>query len=292
MKKIALFCIAVILTFSVFSQDLIVTNDGDSINCNITKVKHDKIYFTFKHDEEFRSTLLLTSGIKVHIFDYYPESNIPEGKIIGHENFQHLRLAVNGGFSNRIARISDDVPDILVDYLKNLNRGYHFGADISYFISEPIGFGIKTCFFKTSNSINNIGFDVEDGLGTTVNGQISDDITISFIAPSFTTRFYNGDKSNAFYSCFAIGYVGYKNNSVYYDSFKITGNTVGLSLDIGYDIGLSDNLSLGFQVSLITGTLIEMQVDNGKHKETVKLEKGEYENLSRIDFSVGLRFNK
>jgi hypothetical protein len=67
---------------------------------------------------------------------------------------------------------------------------------------------------------------------------------------------------------------------------------VGLSFDIGYDFALSENLSLGFHISSLTGTLFEYVWNDGGRTETIKLEKGEYESLNRIDFSVGLRFGK
>ena len=90
----------------------------------------------------------------------------------------------------------------------------------------------------------------------------------------------------------SLGYMGYSNDKVIIDKYKMTGSTMGLSFDVGYDIGLSENLSLGFQISFLTGTLFEYDWNDGTKTETIKLEKGEYESLNRIDFSVGLRFSK
>src|SRR5699024_11256876 len=56
----ALFCL---LAKILYAQDLIVTDDGDSINCKITKVKADHIYFTFKHKEDVRSTLISVENV-------------------------------------------------------------------------------------------------------------------------------------------------------------------------------------------------------------------------------------
>jgi len=90
----------------------------------------------------------------------------------------------------------------------------------------------------------------------------------------------------------SLGYMGYSNDKVIIDKYIMTGSTIGLSFDIGYDIGLSDNLSLGFQLSFLTGTLFEYDWKDGTTTETINLEKGEYESLNRIDFSLGLRFSK
>ena len=76
---------------TLFAQDLILTNQGDSINCKITKVKTDNIYFTFKHKDEFRSTLLPLADIVTHQFNFYQTGEVKEEYIVGYENYQHFR---------------------------------------------------------------------------------------------------------------------------------------------------------------------------------------------------------
>jgi hypothetical protein len=55
-----LFTLMFFLTYltNVRSQDLIVTEKGDSLNCKITQIKSKYIYFTFKYENEIRNTLL------------------------------------------------------------------------------------------------------------------------------------------------------------------------------------------------------------------------------------------
>lgn len=290
MKNIFIIALLVFISNSIYSQDLIVTNEGDSINCKITKVKADNIYFTFKYKDEIRSTLLPMTGVKIHQFDYYQNSEVPEGKVLGYENYQHFRLAVNGGYSYLTAKVGESVPGDFKDYIKELKSGYHLGGDLTYFFTEPLGFGIKYYLFKSSNSLDNIYREDSDGNRTY--GKMSDDLTISFIGPTFSTRLLNHNKNKAFIMNVSLGYMGYSNDKIIIDKYKMTGSTVGLSFDIGYDFALSENLSLGFHISSLTGTLFEYVWNDGGRTETIKLEKGEYESLNRIDFSVGLRFGK
>lgn len=290
MRKLLIVAVLIFVSNSIFSQDLIVTNDGDSINCKITKVKTDNIYFTFKHKDEIRSTLLSVSNIKTHQFDYYQTSEVPKDKVVGYENYQHFRIAINGGYSYQTAKIAESVPSDFKNYISELKSGYHFGGELTYYFTEPLGFGLKYYLFKSSNSLDNIYLEDTDGNRTY--GKMSDDLTISFIGPSFSTRLLSHDKKNAFLMNLSLGYMGYSNDKVIIDKYKMTGSTMGLSFDIGYDIGLSENLSLGFQISYLTGTLFEYDWNDGIKTETIKLEKGEYESLNRIDFSVGLRFSK
>lgn len=290
MKKFLALAFLFILANSIYSQDLIVTTSGDSINCKITKLKQENIYFTFKHKEEIRSTLLPMSNIKIHQFNYYQTSEVPKGKIIGFNNYKHVRLAINGGYSYHTASVGDGVPSDFNNYVNQLKSGYHIGGDFTYYFTEPLGVGFKYCVFKTSNSMDNIYRT--DSYGYTTYGKMSDDLTISFAGPTFSTRILNSNKTNAFLTSLSMGYLSYSNNKVLIEKYKMTGSTVGLGLDIGYDIELSKNLSLGFQISFITGSLFKYELDNGVSIQTIELDNDEAENLNRIDFSVGLRFNK
>jgi len=285
-----IFLLVPLLNNRVTSQDLIITNEGDSINCKITKIKSDFVYFTFKYKDEIRSTLLPMSDLKYHQLDFYHSSEVPKDKVIGYGNYQHFRIAISGGYSYRTAKVGESVPNDFKDYVKELKSGFHFGGDAIYYITEPLGFGVKYFISKSSNSMNNIY--VEDTDGNRIYGKMSDDITISFIGPTFSTRFLSHDKRNAFIMNFSLGYMGYSNDKVIVDNYKMTGRTLGMAFDIGYDIGLSEYLSLGFQISYISGTLFEYDWYDGTTTVTIDLEKGEYEGLNRIDFSVGLRFSK
>lgn len=290
MRKLLILAVLIFVSNSIFSQDLIVTNEGDSINCKITKVKTDNIYFTFKHKDEIRSTLLPISSIKTYQFDYFQTSEVPKDKVVGYENYQHFRIALNGGYSYQTAKVAESVPSDFKDYISELKSGYHFGGDLTYYFTEPLGFGFKYYLLKSSNSLDNIYLEDTDGNRTY--GKMSDDLTISFVGPTFSTRLLSHNKKNALLMNLSLGYIGYSNDKIIIDEYKMTGSTMGLSFDIGYDIGLSENLSLGFQISFLSGTLFEYDWNDGSKTETIDLEEGEYESLNRIDFSVGLRFSK
>ena len=149
----------IILLFSslynvlIYSQDLIVTNEGDSINCKITKIKADYVYFTFKHKEEIRNTLLPISDITKYHYNYYQHREVPKEKVVGYEKYQHFRMSLNGGYSYQTARVHESVPVDFKDYIKEMKKGYHFGGDLTYYFTEPLGFGFKYFIFKTSNEM-------------------------------------------------------------------------------------------------------------------------------------------
>jgi hypothetical protein len=287
-RALVLICIS-FFTVLCIGQDLIVTNTGDSINCKITKVKPDNIYFTFKYKSEIRNTLLPVTDIKTYQQNYYSKSEIPLDKQFP-GNFKHLRIGLNGGYSLETAKIDASYSDILTKYYKELRSGFNLGASLTYYFSESLGFGFKYSRFMTSNSIDYVQINL--GNGNTFSGKLGDDIKISFYGPSFSTRLMNRNKMNAFIFNYSVGYLAYKDNEVFGGPYKVTGGTFGMDLDLGYDVGISKKLSLGFQLSLVSGILTKYTIDDGYSSTTYKLEKDEYESLYRVDFSIGLRFNK
>lgn len=290
MKRYIIVVISFVFVSCLYSQDLILTSKGDSINCKITKIKSDYIYFTFKHKEEIRNTLLSVSAIKDYRVDYFTVSEVPQHKIVGYQDYKHFRISLNAGFSYQTAKIHQSVPSEFRNYVNDLKSAYHFGFDLSYFFSEYVGFGLKYSMFQSSNSMDNIY--IEDSTGFREYGKMSDDIKISFFGPMISTRLLSYNSKNALIISLALGYMNYQNDKILVNKYIMSGNTFGLSIGIGYDIGLSEDLSLGFEISAISGTLFEYKWNDGKSTEIVKLKNGEYESLSRIDFSIGLRFSK
>lgn len=86
--------------------------------------------------------------------------------------------------------------------------------------------------------------------------------------------------------------MNYKNNAILMDSFTLEGNTVGLAFDIGYEIGISSNLSIGCNATFYSGFLTNIESNDGVTLMDIELEPGEFESLHRLDFSVGLRYSK
>lgn len=290
MKKILFLLFFLNCFISVFAQDLIVTKDGDSINCKITKITKDNIYFTFRHKNEIRHTLLPVTELKDHQSDYFQVSDIPKEKQPGKRNYPHIRIAFNGGYGYRTSGISSTVPSDFRDYTKELFSGYQYGGDFTYYFSETLGMGLKYSSFNASNSLDNVY--VEDSNGNRRYGKMSDAIKISFVGPGFSTRFLNRNKKNAFLMNMALGYMGYKNNFMLVDPYKMNGSTMGIAFDFGYDFTISKNLILGAQISAISGVLTGYQLNDGNTTQKIDLEKENYEGLNRIEISVGVRFSK
>jgi len=278
MKKIWMILVmAGMYQVTALAQDLVVTSDGDSLNCKITQIKGDYVYFTFKYQNEIRNTLLPVTKVKFYQYNYYAVPDVLPFQIVGYQpEFPHWRLAFNVGWSYRTPRIADGLDPVVREHIRKLKTGFAITLDASYFFTEMFGAGFKYDMFKSSNST-----PILDG-----------NINLNFIGPAFAMRFYNHTKTNCWFMDYGIGYMGYRENmSVPGTTISMKGNTAGFVMDIGYDFALSKNWSAGIQLSLLSGMLSEMDITTNGVTEKVTLEKGQFEGLHRLNISVGLRCN-
>jgi hypothetical protein len=288
MKRPVVLLFVFFVSLSVFSQDLIVTNEGDSINCRIIKVKSDNIYFLFRNKLEVKTSQLPLSKTDYHQYNFYTKSLIPKDWNTGIGREKRFQISVDGGLTYRIAKFSEDVPPDLYEYMQKLRLGFNFGTSLTYYPSESYGFGLNYHHFNASNSIDNIY--LEDLNGNRRKGRLADNIGVSFYGGFFTSRLRSSNKQNSLLFRTSVGYMEYKNDCYVIDHYNISGGTVGFGVDFGYDYEIAENFLVGIQLSLVTGTLSKYQISDGRTVQTVVLEKGNYESLSRIDLTIGIRF--
>lgn len=275
---------------NMFSQDLIVTNADDSLVCKINQITHDRVYFTFRNNSEMKNTFLAPNQIKTYEYNYYHNIDVPEDIIVSKQIYPRVRFSFNGGWSYQTSKIEDNLSSDMKEYTQGLQSGYHLGGDITCFVTEPIGIGFKYLLFKSSNSIENVDIDIKDGPHGF--GSMSDNIAITFFGPSFNLRLLSSNKRNALLFGLSIGYLGFKDKStILNNDLTMTGSTIGIVYDLGYDIGISEIMSLGFNIALLRGTLNEYELSNGSKTQTTHLDKDPYLGLGHIDLSIGLKIN-
>lgn len=289
MKKYLFLFLIFACSYNLFAQDLIVTQQGDSVNCKITNMTTDFIYFTFNHKGEIRNTLLPSKDVKSYQTNYFQQNNIPADKIVVAKNYKHWRFAIDAGSGYRTAK-AYNVPAQLQSYVENLRWGKHLGGEICYYYNENFGIGAK---YVVSNSYEKYSdnYAFTDLYGNTLYGEMSDDITIRFAGPYFGFRYLSKNHRNVFLMNISIGYMDYVNNTYLPYKTKISGNTIGSAIQFGYDFNLSESFAIGCKLSYLQGVIKEITVINSYYIGEVELDSKSYEGLQRLDFSLGLRLN-
>jgi len=203
----------------------------------------------------------------------------------------HFRIGLHGGWSYMIAKVSDDVPADFRSYVKELKSGYHYGGNAIYFFNSSLGVGIEYSGFRTANEMDNV-WAMDTVTKAVRTGKMRDDITISFIGPSFSSRFITGANDNFhIISSISLGYLSYKNKAVLFDAYTLTSGTVGLGLTIGFDFKVEENIFLGAGLNYLSGSLSYYDYKDANSSERIELPEDNREGISRIDVSAGVRFN-
>lgn len=188
-----------------------------------------------------------------------------------------------------LGKVSSSVPLEFHPHFDALKTGYSVGGDAAYFFNRMIGIGVKYSMFRSAHSMD---IEVTDPVTyNLVTGKLSDDLNIQYFGPSFNMRIMSESQAVQFIPYASIGYVSYKNNAVFVTGYQVRGNTFAYALGAGLDIALHRNIALGVDVSGILGGLDQLEVTDESGTRTLKLNTGQYESVSRIDVSGGLRFN-
>ncbi|MCL2072972.1 MAG: hypothetical protein FWH18_03560 [Marinilabiliaceae bacterium] len=292
MKKIffGLFGIFLIIN-NLQAQDLIVTNSGDSLNCKITKITKDYVYFTFKHNEEIRNTLLPTNQISEQQKEYFLESELPV-KYTYKAKFPHFRVAVDGGWQYRTAKLVEGIDPTLQNHYIKMKSGFHYDLHAAFFFIESLGVEVMFSQQLFGNSLGYGSLTDIDGylIGE---GVFNEKMSFNYIGANFLCRLFNSTKKNNWLFSVGFGYMGY-NDRLLFDNverLKVTAVTFGTYMAVGYDIGISDNFGIGLKISTISGFFSNYTQTRDGITTNETMPENTFEGLGTVKLSIGLRFN-
>jgi hypothetical protein len=286
MKKIYLLVLLAQVFCSAKAQDLIVTKEGDSLNCRIKKMSAEYIHFAFRHKGELRQTLLLKSEVRYVQKGYYTVSEVPE-EIKEKVRYKRFTAGFGGGLSYVVTPAGET--NGLSSYLEELRTGHHYAVNGSFYFNEYLGLGLRYSYFNTRHQLDNVYAVYPDG--STRNGTISDNITCNLIAPALTTRLISGSRKFVFRSDFAAGLFTYHNEGKAFDSFELRGSTFSLMWGLGAESMLSSDVSLVFDFHYVSATLYELSGTYQGRNRVIRYDRGNGAGVSRIDASVGVKIH-
>ena len=194
-----------------------------------------------------------------------------------------LRIAVQGGWGYRTARISEDIDvPALRDHMKRLKSGYVLGADAAWYMSS-IGIGVT---YHDMHSYDNAGKIQTQGAAASSN--FTEEIGITYLAPQISSRYVVG-RHNMLIDI-SLGYLSYRNHTFQGSDYRINGKTLGYGADLKYDFAITPRFAVGASFTAVTGTLRSIKIGAGSQTYEQELEKGQYESLNHIVLSAGIRF--
>jgi len=271
----------------LLAQDLIVTNSGDSLKCQIQEISGDLIHITFTEDSVEKKAVISMSAVRTYIVDYQNnwEDVVPPADEPTHPKY---RVSVGGGLSEFLGRVPNNIPQSLKAYVEELKSGNHFAADLGFYLQENLGLGLKYSLFKTKNQKENIS--IIDSTGAFRFGNLKDDITVQYFGPSLIMRQSMPNGGAHVVGSISFGLLTYLNNATVIDKFKLVGSTLAFSGDIGLDFQLEGGFHLGVVFGLTFASIKELVISGNGTTQSVNLTGFENANPSRFDLGVGLRY--
>lgn len=278
MKKTFFTFLLSLFSIALFSQDLIVSTANDSISANITKVTKDMVTFQILDNGVLRTRSYPIEHIADIKYGYFEQE---KKEVSPMSNF---RIGVQGGYSYQTGKVPQTL-DMYENYLKKLKSGYHLGVDVSYYITEKLGVGAKVNFVRSTNSQDDVFMYYEDSY---ISPYLSDKVNIIYVGPTFALRIPDKSKKHAFIANASVGYINYKDkfDSDILSSRTIKGQTVGGSIDAGYDFRVGEGIAIGVQAAWYIGVLSKVKDGN----TTITYGKGEKKGVGHLDLTVGIRF--
>jgi len=286
MKQLFVIVIFFLTIGASYSQDLIVTNQGDSIECKITKVSEQYVHFTVYDGTGLiltRSRLPLSEVASYAQAEDASEATPPPEQEIKREDLfvldsysiPNFRLAVNSGFTYQFAGY-DGRPN---SYKNQVQTLWGFGGELDYFFPRTnVGIGFKYHYaFTRANEdfllVDGSILELRDeliqfnyyGIAIILRKIASDDQVIQFHLTG-GTLLYRSD---------------YLLDGV---PFNEEGDTFGGGFGVGYDYRLSERFGVGISLDLMLAQLSQIAFNGNP----VNLDF----DVSRIDLTVGLRIYK
>jgi hypothetical protein len=235
---------------------------------------------------------------------------IPFYAIIAQENqssaVSRWKVAAHAGMGRLLAsteraeKIMTDelfVPSRQVeDYYGKLRTGLVLSGDIHYIIKNIWGVGVKYLNSRNSTS-GDLTVDMHDRVNF-FTLRPDEKIYLNYIGPSLLVqrRIGKGNKwmcsvqASAGYAMFRDE-VRFAPNIEGFNNYLVKGGALGENVELSVEYFLLRHLSVAAGASLFRSVFGKVKYVDAQRTQTISLEKENYENLSHISISIGLKYH-
>ena len=284
------FCFALLFFLSLIgysnAQDTIITTQGDTLECKITRVTDEFIHFSVF---DRSGVLLMRSRIPISGVTSYvqTETDSSDNSDTKNEEFDpsfyeqrepdFVRLAISSGYTYQFGGY-EGLPQTYVSKITSL---WNIGAELHLFTSENFGIGLK--YNRIATPVSHQFIPPLITFFDTISN-IEEDVRFSYLALSLMGRQILDNPNHIIYFEASGGIVNYNDNgTIDGTSFFESGDAFGLALGVGYDYAINSYFGLGLKIEVNLATLNSLNL-NGTNVTGTDF------NVSRIDFTAGIRF--
>lgn len=287
MKKIFLLILLFTSKF-LFSQDLVVTQKNDSIECKVVSAQNSfTIYKTYVAGIQQSRAINNKDVLKIDYNYYLTHPSKINRKVVikSNKNPKTTSFNVGLGYTGLFDLYRED-PALPTygEYLKELSNSFSLHAEIQQSLTQKFGLSFRYDFFKSKAQDNALQFNYQ---GSTYYFQIEDEVTIHTLSPGLYYKFPLVPELMNINTFAAFDYNFFDNptliNNVSYDVY---GQKLGLSIGAAYEYIINESTAISIQFKYRTAKLDKATfVTNGQGKEE-KLSGFDRININR--FTIGL----
>lgn len=289
MFRIPACLVLLVCVLSLRSQDLIVTNNGDSMRCVITAVGPYRLAYT-------RTTAMGKERGKIALKDvasYKREGyfSVVVGEQGGKDRSaspagNKWTFAVGGGWNYRISRLAENLTTEEKDYVNGLRQGWFADASLHMALDDhwAVGFMYDASF--GSRNSRSISIRLPDS--SIVSGTMADDVRIRWVGVNVWHRseWFGRYRLN---SSIGFGPVFYRNYAKLIDEYEINGIDLATRFGLGVDYRLSDAFSIGVELGFLSGSVTDFTMEKGSSTYVFGFRETSGEGVHRLDAGIILR---
>jgi hypothetical protein len=175
-------------------------------------------------------------------------------------------------------------------YYNDFKSGWYGGADATWLFNRNYGAGFRYKFFSSAAATEG-SIDLPEEYNIFFS-EYREDLFINYAGVSLFCRQPLGyNEKFSLYGCYSMGMAFYRNQMEFLSEYwLVTGDALGFDGGLGFEYEITPYMSAGAEISVFQATIKKIDINNGEIDQTQELDKENYENLSRVEFSVGIRF--
>ena len=284
---------------------MIITIRHDTIFCKIKSVSSTHIQYEQKTGYR---TIVGRFIPKEQVLEYY--MNIQSSKT--NRNLRTSKPSnrwIIGLYPGRSSLLASDDIESMTDlgipksqadeYSRRIRHGWNINGDIHFLITDFFGLGAKYSMF-TSSAQQNFTIKINNYYPEFLYMGMKENLYIHYAGPSFLFRQWLNDKRNLqLTESLSAGYVHYRDEirqtqaliNTLIPNCLAEGNTWGASAGLSFDYYPQSWLSIGVKAEFMYACLTKINLSTKELKQTIELEKKDYEYLTRLDYSLAVRFH-
>ena len=290
----------------VCGQDRIITIQQDTISCRIVSFSSAYIQYEQNVDGNIVGKFIPNE----QVLEYLRSSQQVETLLSG-QKFKTLKsgrrwvIGVYPGRGSMLASTTNDEKEMInmgipksqaQDYCKQNRHGWSISGDIHYFFTGFFGLGAKYSLFA-SMAQGDFTIKFDDYFPQYLCMEFKEKQYIHYAGPSVMFRqWLDKNRRLQLTETVSAGFVHYRDElRMGYVEGLINGltesNTWGTNAGLSLGYYPVSWLSVGVNAGFMYAFLTKVDISTKEFKETVKLEKNDYEYLTRLDYSFSIRFH-